>query len=350
MRRILLALAALVSYGVARPCLAQQNGGAVEPSAQPQEINEPAQDHAAAIQGHSALTPPAQPPTHSEGMIIQENEKSGAISVSGMPLTIRGHVDGDVNAENSRILIEPKGSVSGIIRMHGGSLENRSTQSIQVQPNASRKSESAVSGIATAPLAETAPILAETRPNWFSQQLALLALGLLCGGVFSVTAPAATRRVSNGIALEPARCLIIGGIATLGLGMVSMLNANLMHHSFNLLNLAWSPFGFGISVVMLGAVAFGWICGLRHFGNYLAQRMGKEAEGTLFGRLATGMLALFVCSLLLGSLIPPLGVFALLLQGLLAIMGLGAAVITGFGREANWLGERLHNGPRFRTR
>ena len=109
-------------------------------------------------------------------------------------------------------------------------------------------------------------------------------------------------------------------------------------------------FGFGLSVVVLGVVAFSWVCGLRHLGNYLAHRTGRESDGTLFGRLAMGMAVLFAMSLVLGGLVPPLAVLGLLLQGLLTVMGLGASIVTGFGREANWLGGYMSRGPRFGRR
>jgi hypothetical protein len=327
---------ALISFVVNYPCQAQQTG-----TTAPTPKNE-----TSASAGSTVVIAPTETlPTR----IIEEGEKVGDLTLKNEHLLVRGTVEGNITAKSSEITIESNGSVSGSISLDQSTLTNHSTKKTTVKTHAPQD-RGVRAGVVHINAKNRTPIgTSNTQNNPFTQQLALLILGLLCGGVLSSTAPHATRRVSNAVALEPARCLIIGGITIVALGMLAMLNANLIH-SVKLFSLAWSPFGFGLSVLMLGVLAFGWVCGLRHFGNYLAQKAGREVDGSIFGRLALGFFAIFVVSLVIGSVIAPVAVLGLLLQGLLTVMGLGASVITGFGREANWLGAMMTRGPRFGNR
>jgi hypothetical protein len=130
--------------------------------------------------------------------------------------------------------------------------------------------------------------------------------------------------------------------------MLSLLNAGLLN--VGALRLAWSPFGFAVAVGTLCVVAFGWITGMRHIGNRFAHRLGRHEDGTLFGRIALGVLACSFVGWLAGSLFSGFQGLVLLGHGLIATLGLGASVITRFGRETNWLGIMLDGGPRFRSR
>lgn len=338
MKSYVIALVALISFVLNYPCQAQQTEN-VAPKPTPKNET-----------SASAGIPPVIAPTEAlPTRTIEKGEKVGDLTLKNEHLLIRGEVDGDITAKNSEITIEENGSVSGSISLDQSTLTNHSTKKASVKTRAPQEG-SVRTGIVHINTKNQIPIgTTNTQSNPFTQQLALLILGLLCGGVLSSTAPHATRRVSNAVALEPARCLIIGGVAIVALGMLAMLNANLIH-SVKLFSLAWSPFGFGLSVLMLGVLAFGWVCGLRHFGNYLAQKTGKEVDGSIFGRLALGFFSIFVVSLVIGSVIAPVAILGLLLQGLLTVMGLGASVITGFGREANWLGSMMTRGPRFGNR
>ena len=337
MKSFVIALVALISFVLNYPCQAQQTENVATKPAPKSETS--------ASAGTTTIAPTETLPTR----IIEKGEKVGDLTLKNEHLIIQGEVDGDITAQNSEITIEDSGSVSGSISLDQSKLTNRSTSKATVKTHSSQNA-SVRSGVVHINAQNQIPIgTTNTQSNPFTQQLALLILGLLCGGVLSSTAPHATRRVSNAVALEPARCLIIGGVAIVVLGMLAMLNANLIH-SVKLFSLAWSPFGFGLSVLMLGVLAFGWVCGLRHFGNYLAQKTGKEVDGSIFGRLALGFFSIFVVSLVIGSVIAPVAILGLLLQGLLTVMGLGASVITGFGREANWLGSMMTRGPRFGNR
>lgn len=342
MKSYILALVALVTFGIYHPCLGQ--GVATAVPKEKEQSNKPSTAPSANSDSQNRIEP----------IVIEKEQHSRAVTVNDVPLIIKGHVEGDITAENSTITIEPTGSVSGVIRMHKGTLTNLSESSVNVA-TASRTSkpqhkDETLSNEIVHISSKNLGVVTTSSSNWFSQQFALLILGLLCGGVLCTTAPVATRKVSNAIDLEPARCLIIGGAVAIALGMLMVFNANLLNSPMHLFNLAWSPFGFGLSVVVLGVVAFSWVCGLRHLGNYIAHRTGRESDGTLFGRLSLGMLALFALSLVVGSLMSPLAVLGLLFQGLLTVMGLGASVVTGFGREANWLGAYMNRGPHFGKR
>ncbi len=348
MKHYLLALVALVTFGVYFPCQAQDTTKLAPKGADAGATANTRSDKAPST---SASAPSADSDSNSnaEPLIIEKNQHSKSVSVNNMPLIVKGHIDGDIDANNSTVTIESTGAVSGVIRLRKGTLVNHSDNPISVS-NSNTRNQSVSSEMVHISGQSIGVVTTGSSSNWFSQQLALLILGLLCGGVLCATAPVATRKVSNAIDLEPARCLIIGGAVAIALGMIMVFNANLISSPMRLFSLAWSPFGFGLSVVVLGVLAFSWVCGLRHLGNYVAQRTGRESDGTLFGRLVLGMSVLFAVSLVVGSLLIPLAVLGLLLQGLLTVMGLGASVITGFGREANWLGATIHRGPNFGKR
>lgn len=346
MKSYILALVALITFGIYYPCQGQQRATEV-----PKATDNTGQDTKP-----QAEIAPASPSadsvasTKATGVVIEKDKHSKSVTVTSIPLTVKGHIEGDIDASDSTITIEKTGTVSGVIRLSKGTLINHSETPVSVvnaksHASDSNSTSSGVVHISGANSFVTAS--SSSSSNWFTQQLALLILGVMCGAVLCTTAPVATRKVSNAVALEPARCLIIGGAVALGLGMITVLNANLLSHSMRLFSLVWSPFGFGLSVLVLGVLAFSWVCGLRHLGNYIASRTGNQSDGTLFGRLALGMAALFLVSLVVGSLLTPLAVLGLLLQGLLTVMGLGATLITGFGREANWLGGRMNRGPNF---
>ena len=331
-----------------------QKSRAVEPTATPQEIDEPVGKQPftkAKAKQPLTVAPKKEIPT-GEGVVINEGETVEGFTIAGGKATIHGRVKGDLHAKSSLVIIEKHGSVEGSLILEDSTLENHSESAVKVK---GMESNTALAPTATADIArieysKEVAVEKENRPNWFAQQTSIWFLALLCGGLFAVTAPVVTRKVTYEVATEPVRCLIIGGITALVLSMIAVLNANLMHFSIRLLSLAWSPLGFGISVLLLGVVAFSWVCGLNHFGNFVALKMGRADSGALLGRILLGASTLFLVSLILGGTLSSLAVFALLIQGLLAILGMGATVITGFGREPNWLGSYLSQAPRFSGR
>lgn len=292
---------------------------------------------------------PAKKSEARQSIVVKEGESIDGFDLTNGDATVRGRVQGDVHLKDSHLVIEKNGGVDGVVV-----LDNSSVSASRGSVKARREDE----GLVAPAVADVARIeyprenvpVATSRPNWFAQQASIWLLALLCGGVFAYASPLATRKTTEEVAAEPARCLIVGGVAALALGMASVLNASLMNFSLRILSLAWSPFGFGASVLILGLIAFGWVCGLNYFGNFVASKIGRNDEGALWGRVALGATALLLASVALGGVLSPLAAFALLAQGLLAVLGLGSAVITGLGREQNWLGSYLSQKQRFTPR
>ncbi len=344
---LLIALSALCGGALAQ----KQPSAAVSPSAKPQEIDEPVgKTKLKKAQAQKTEAPaPTKSASAEEGIIVKEGEAVEGFTVTDGKAVIRGRVKGDIHATNSKVTIEKKGSVEGSLILENSAVESHAESAVKVK-SADAPSPAVTADIARIEYSKEAAVERENRPNWFAQQSSIWLLALLCGGIFAFTVPVATRKVTEEATAEPVRCLIIGGITALALSMVAVLNANLMHFSIRILSLAWSPFGFGVSVLLLASIAFGWVCGLNHLGGYVANRIGRSEEGTLLGRILLGASALFLASLVLGGVLSPLAVFTLLVQGLLAVLGMGAAIITGFGRDSNWLGSYLSRGHRFNSR
>ncbi len=336
-KQVRLALIVLLVLGGIQWCFAQTSKSkAVEPTATPQEINE-----STTKTKETSHTTTAPKPSSETEVLVKEGETVNGFTVLEGKATIRGKVKGDIHAKESKIVIENKGSVEGSLYLEDSTVENHSASAIRVKGTQEAATAPAVADIARIEYSKEEATPPAPRTSWLVQQFSLALLLVICAGVFAYTAPVATHKVAEEVSAEPVRCLIMGAIAAIALSMVSVLNANLLHFSPHLISLAWSPFGFGLAVLMLGIVAFGWVCGLHHIGNYVANKIGHTDEGTLFGRTLLGAGTLLLFSIVLSGIFSPLAAFALLLQGLVTVLGIGATLITGFGRETNWLGNCL---------
>ena len=95
MKSYLLALVALTTLGIYYPCYAQNVASAI-------------------------------PKSNEKPLVIEKDQKSSSVTVNDTPLVIKGHIEGDVTANNSVVTIDPTGSVSGAIHLHKGALLNLS--------------------------------------------------------------------------------------------------------------------------------------------------------------------------------------------------------------------------------
>ncbi len=341
MQRILFALVALISVMATniRPLYAQESGAPAEPPTSPQRIDEPAAGQPAAEA--SKVKAPAG------AVIVVAGTTTDNLTVRNHPLIIEGHVQHDVLAINSDVTIRPGATVGGHLVAIGGSVHNGAGDSVKVVEQSRDLATSLNRAfMMSANVRTTAPPAPHKEDDWFGGQFGLLALGLLGGLILMVGAPRATQRVSEAVSLSPGRSLAVGLLTTLGMLVVLAFNERLMHVS--LIGLMWSPFGTLVALVAALIMGFGWLSGMRYAGNLIAKRLGRPASGgSLYGRIALSLGIFFAANVVLGSMSRTLGVASLTLECVVAVMGLGAAVVTGFGRESDWLGTRLRGEARW---
>ena len=342
MQKILLALAALISVmGLTpTPIYAQEAGSPVDPPAAPQRIDEHELGQSPVIVS-GGRTPVG-------AVVLSAATTTDNLTVQDRPLVLEGHVRHDVLAINSDVTIRHGATVGGHLVAIGGKVHSEAGAAVKVvEQNRDLARSLKRAFMIPVTINAAVPVPApEKHDDWFGGQFGLLVLGLLGGLILMVGAPRATQRVSEGIAFSPARSLAVGLLTALGMLVVLAFNQRLMHIS--LLGLLWSPFGTLIALVAAMLVGFGWLSGMRYAGDIIARRLGRPSGGgTLYGRVALSLGLFFLANVILGSMSRTLGVASLTLECVIAVMGLGAAVVTGFGRETDWLGARLRGESRW---
>lgn len=351
MQRILFALVALISLLTIniRPTQAQDRmGQAVEPSATPQPVDERVGGPASAPRAPVAVR-------DVQARSVAAGQTEETIAVRDTPLVIAGQVKEDVLAVNSDVTIKPGAKVGGNVVTIGGSVDNQAGDSVHViklNSNVLPALENAP-GMLTAPPPPVTPAPAalpqapvhKQQDDWFGGQVALLLLGIVGGLVALIVAPRATHQVASRISLEPARCLIVGGIGAVATIVALSINAGLLNSP---VRYVWAPFGVVIALLPALALAFGWLTGMRFAGDIVARRFAHlNNPGRLYTRMALGLAAFFLAKVILGSLSLGLGMIALLVEAVVALMGVGAILITGFGSDPDWLSDRLRGQARW---
>lgn len=337
MQRFTLVLAALTSMLIANslPLLAQ---GADEPPTTPQRID------GKVVKGTETPTPTRDDITKAaqthqgELVTVPSGETVESVFLQDRSLTLEGHVEHDVVAVNSYVVIKRGATVGGHVIAIGSNVENKAGDAVRVK-NLTLSEGSVV-------LSHSSPSSGHvtSRGDFIGGQFALLLLGLVGGFVLLFVMPRGTQQTAALIALEPARCLVVGGIAAVSGLLVLTLNAGLMKSA---LGLVYAPFGAVIAIGLPVILACGWLCGMRWAGDIAARKFGKNDRGNLYARLALGLVAFFLLNSLLGMLHPWLGAVGLTFEFGVALMGLGAIVISGFGKNPDWLGSRMRGETRW---
>jgi hypothetical protein len=338
MQRIFFALVALISIMATnvRPLHAQEAGSPADPPSTPQRIDDQEDSRqTAALPGSKAFT---------GAVVLNAGATTDNLSVRDRPLILEGHVRHDVLTINSEVTIRRGATVGGHLVAIGGTVHNDAGDAVKVVEQSRELATGALSTFIPTTVQVVQTTAPQKRDDWFGGQFGLLVLGLLGGLILMVGAPRATQRVSEGIAFSPARSLAVGVLTTLGMLVVLAFNQRLMHVS--IVGLLWSPFGTLIALVAAMVLGFGWLSGMRYLGDLIARRFGRPA-GSLYGRIALSLGLFFLANVVLGSISRTLGVASLTLECVIAVMGLGAAVVTGFGRETDWLGARLRGEARW---
>ena len=268
---------------------------------------------------------------------------------------LEGHVAQDVMAINCDTIIKPGATVGNVLTAVGGRVQDESGGSVRVvqqsadllpalQQTIIHSQTFNNSLVLSSPPRESA---VEHKQNWLGGQFALFLLGLLAGGIALVVAPRAAEQTGDTLKQETGRCLVVGVMGAALMLFALCLSYGLMRSPFGPV---WTPIGAGFAGLCLGALAFGWVCSLRYVGQFMARRLNRLTRGGMLLQFGLGLTAFFLACAVLGSISQGLGVVCLLLEFTLALCGLGAALLTGFGADPNWLTARLNGEVRWLSR
>ena len=170
--------------------------------------------------------------------------------------------------------------------------------------------------------------------DWVAAQIFFVIFGLLAALIALALAPKTTTLAVAAIDTEPARAAVVGFLGLALLGIVSTVNRALFG------TIVWIPFGTMVELASTVTILFSGLLGIAYFGGVLQKRRRPGVRG-FFSRAALGLIAiaLFNC-------IPGVNAASLFLQLIAFILGLGGLIITGFGRDPDWLSKRLNAAGR----
>jgi hypothetical protein len=328
MHRIVLALVALISLVSANVRPAEgQNGAPVGPTRAPQQLDA-SPDHGAAESAEAGA------------IVIGTGETRENVVVRDGALVVSGSVSHDVVAINSSVTLKRGAHVGGTVDAIGSHVTNDSGETVRVFH---QDSGLAPLLIGAAPEAREViryvPVTrhtAQTEDHWAQGQFGLFMLGLLGGLILLVGAPRATDHVAETIERRSGRCLVAGIGCFLGMLILMLVNSQILR--IPLLGSLWSPIGALLAILVGTILAFGWLAGMRFAGDALAHRWGRSTtQGGLYGRILLGLGTFFLANLILGGMNRTLGIASVSVEFAVALMGVGAMFLGGFGKDAGWL-------------
>jgi len=281
-----------------------------------------AQEHPSTGSGQETATPEAGKP-----MVLPPGVTNENVDVKDRPLIIEGDVKGSVHAVNSKVTLMPGATVEGNLTLEGGTLS--------VAPSTTGM----IASIAAERTRTSHAARNSKRGDWFGGQFCLWLLGLGGGVIILLAAPGAMSRVTNTVSLQPGQSLV-AGLITAAVMAAALAVSGLIMKTF--LSVIWMPILIVIALVSLVVLVFGWLAGMRRVGDLLARRFGQTGGGTFYGRMTLGLSAFFLANAVLGVIVPALGAVGLFLEFGIALMGVGAIVRTGFGKDEPFLDGRFH--------
>ena len=280
-----------------------------------------AQDRQPAEQGQNEATSP-----EARAVVVPRGVTNENVEVKNRPLIIEGDLKGSVHAVNSRVTLMPGAVIEGNLTLEGSRLSVAPLSAGLISARAARSN--------------AAPIREPKRGDWFGGQFCLWLLGLAGGLIVLFAAPNATSRVAETVSFQPGRSLV-AGVVTAAAMFAALAVSGMIMGTKSFLSLLWMPVMIVIVLISLFLLVFGWLAGMRRVGDLLAHRFGQTGGGSFYGRTAFGLSAFFLANVVLGAINPALGAMGLLVEFAVALMGIGAIVSTGFGRDEEWLGRRI---------
>ncbi len=295
---------------------------------------------------------------------LPSGQTAPTLVVRDKTFVLAGNVTQDALAINCRVIIRPGATVGNLLTVIGGDVIDENDGRVRVsrlspdllpdlrqtiiQSNTITTNQIVLPSRVQASVEITGQAVgAKPEGSWVGGQFALALVGLLSGIIALVVAPRATEQTGDALAQETGRCVVVGALGLGGMILALSLSYGLMRSPFSPLI---TPLGAAFAGLCLTALVFGWVCGMRHVGQLLSRRLGRGGSLGMFLQFLLGVGGFFVASAVLGSAVRILGVFCLSLEFVLALAGLGAALLTGFGADPNWLTARMRGEVRWMSR
>jgi len=170
--------------------------------------------------------------------------------------------------------------------------------------------------------------------EWVAAQVFLVICGLLAALIALALVPKTTTLAVAAIDSEPARAAVVGFMGLSALGVINFINSILFG------TIIWIPFGTMVALASTVTFLFSGLLGVAYFGGILQKRRRPGVRG-FFSRAVIGLvaIALFNC-------VPGVNLASFFLQMIAFVLGLGGILITGFGRDPDWLSKRLSSAGR----
>jgi len=294
--------------------------------------------------------PPLDIPAGGPGAYVIERGRTvkADVNLLDRDLEIRGTVAGSVTARRGRISVLKGGIVQGSIRLGEGAFANIEPGG-RVHLGVERIDSAGGASVAAAspePPATPEPRDAPEAPRplplrhgpgfgeWVAAQVFVVLFGLLFALLALTLAPRATTLAAAILDSEPIRCLVVGAMGLAGLGVLNVVNGLLFY------TVIWIPAGMVLAVLSGLVVVFSTLLGVAFLGGAIGRRLGWKGL-SFYGRTATGLVALGIL-----NCIPVVNLGSLAAQTIAPVLGLGALIITGFGRDRDWLSTRLADAGR----
>jgi hypothetical protein len=246
-----------------------------------------------------------------------DHATSGNVVVLGGSATIEQPVDGDVVVFGGDVTIRDQGRVNGDVVCLGGTVEGgagRITGDVFV-----RSAESAL--VAGAPRGVLAMLL-------MAVKLTLLLVWFLVTVIVSLAAGREVRQTSIEIRSSPLHTFAVGLVGYTSFILTAVLFSTLI------------PFFVGVPMLIVLAVfaifakVFGTIAVFHAVGTLIAG--AKTREQLEARRFLRGDLAMTAIGLLLLGALRMIPVVGTILWGVASLFGVGAALVTAFGRREPW--------------
>jgi hypothetical protein len=259
--------------------------------------------------------------------VTVDRPMTGNVVVIGGSASIEQPVDGDVVVFGGDVTIRDHGHVNGDVVCLGGTVTGSAEQ---VRGDVFvRSAESAL--VAGAPRGVLALLM-------MAVKLTLLLLWLVVTVLVSIAAGREVRQTSIEVRSSPLHTFAVGLVGYTSFILTAVLFSTLI------------PFLVGVPMLIVLAVfailakVFGTIAVFHAVGTLVAGAKTREQLETR--RFLRGDLAMTVIGLLLLGALRMIPVAGTILWGVASLFGVGAALVTAFGRREPWF---LTDRERFRT-
>lgn len=258
----------------------------------------------------------------------------GHLTAIGGLVTIDGTVTKDVHVYGGELRLGDRARVEGAVTTNWAAFE-RAPDSVVMGRLDAESADAIRFGLPSMPLGAAGNYTRAAHPE---TTLGILARSLrlaLLAALMMVLTPKALARVEEAMVTYPGRSAALGLTAALTVAIVLVLLT---------ITLIGIPLALAGAFVLFAAVMFGWIALGHYLGTYVERALKQSWSAAM--RAFMGTLVMTFILLLLLSNLSPLGALA---QFVLALIALGAVVLSRFGTrtyQPSITGSRTPGVPR----